>query len=124
MRKNIKKRRKGGGRKFTDKRMTEKKFMKLARDWYEYDTSVHQFINKIGISYQSYYRFLNKNKEFKIEIDKLRQINFDNRKARIEDILEYYNTHPNSDYFDYVLDTSIVKVTIPKIRLHKFKIRL
>lgn len=77
------KRKKGGGRKFTDGRLSEKQMIRKLKEYFEHDTSVKKFVAQTKITRQTYYRFLNKYPEAKKEVAEKQKRNLDVNKKRI-----------------------------------------
>lgn len=110
MQKQVQKRRKGGGRKLADGKMSKTRLKREAIKWFTYDTSVDGFLRKVGISRPTYYRFLNKYPKLKGEIFTLRSDAIERHKTEMSAIALFYRNNPNStlvDYYDYKLDISI-----------------
>lgn len=67
------KRLKGSGRKFTDGKMREDKFIKNMQAWFMSSYSIRDFLNQSGISRQTYYRLLKKYPKLKHQISSARK---------------------------------------------------
>ncbi len=97
----IKKRKKGGGRKFTDGRFLKRRFVNLLHREFEYHYSVQRFLWKANISRQAYYRFLSKNPIIKKEIQGRRESLIFREKQNKADLLLFLRKNPEKSMFDY-----------------------
>ncbi len=121
MKNKAQKRRKGGGRKLADGKITEVRLTRLASEWFQQETSVDHFLQKVQISRQTYYRFLNRHPTLKTWISDSREKNIQAKKVRIKNILSFYNTNLEKNYLDFVLK-DIGKIGLPKIVTQGVKI--
>ncbi len=96
-----KKRKKGGGRKFSDGKFSNRQFIHLLRKEFEYQYSINRFLNNVGISRQSYYRFLNKHPDIKREIVTHRHNLILKRKQDMEEMIKFFRENPEKHIVDY-----------------------
>jgi len=103
MRNSIQKCKKGGGRKFTDRRMSERKFKFFLKKEFSKNYSVKNFLFKAGVSRQTYYRFLNKYPKIKRWIFEQRcQLIYIQKKQR-EEMFEFLSKNPEKSLIDFYI---------------------
>lgn len=122
MEKALKKRRKGGGRKFADGRISKARFVRSARKWFEVEISISRFLWRNDISRPSYYRFLNKHEWLKSEINEIRTNRIRHQKETKRKLLAWMRENPTKPWIDYYLEQiSISKM--PEIKTVSIEIK-
>jgi DNA-binding transcriptional MerR regulator len=112
------KRKRGGGRKFSDGKLSKRQFIQLLRKEFEYQSSIKHFLYEAEISRQSYYRFLNKYPNVKEEIQTHRHNFIVKRKQDMKRKLKFLRENPEKHMVDYYLrNIKISEISLSDTRL-------
>lgn len=105
MEKKQRQRKKGGGRKLADGRMSRRVLKRHILKWfkYEYEFSVKRFIRKYNISRQTYYRFLASNPTFRDWVYAKRKEIIKIRKDMMMNMCIWLRDNPDKNMTDYFL---------------------
>lgn len=113
MEKAIRKRRKGGGRKLADGKISKTRLKREAIKWFTHNTSVEDFLRHVHISRQTYYRFLDKHPDTKAKVFELRNGVIELHKKQIEEMLAFLRENPKALPSDFYLkDIKIYDIVI------------
>jgi len=116
----IRKRKKGGGRKFADGRISRIRFIRSARKWFTYKYSVEDFLKQTGVSRQSYYRFLYKNELLHGEIKESRKRLILGEKENRKQLFAWLKKNPDKYIIDYYLRN--IEFKLPEITNHPINV--
>ncbi len=105
MKKKQRQRKKGGGRKLADGRISKRVLKRHILEWfkYEYEFSVKRFIKKHNISRQTYYRFLASNSSFRDWVYAKRKEIIKTHKDMRMQMCIWLRDNPDKNMSDYFL---------------------
>lgn len=123
------KRKKGGGRKLADGRMSRRSLKRHILNWfkYQYEFSVKRFIQKHNISRQTYYRFLASMPAFRDEVYARR---IEIKKTHRENMWKmsiWLRDNPEMNISDYLIkDINNLQIIIPneEIKISNDEVKL
>lgn len=121
MEKKQRQRKKGGGRKFADGRISTSKFMQRARRYFLLEHSIKRFLHTYNLSRQAYYRFLNTHKWFKQEVTKLRADSIYYEKKNRRMLLQWMKDNPDKQPYEYFLrdiENTNTNIVIPNYEIN------
>lgn len=116
MEKKQRQRKKGGGRKLADGRMSRRSLKKHILNWfkYEYEFSVKRFIRKYNISRQTYYRFLRSTPVFRDWVYSQRKEVIKTHRENMWNMSIWLRDNPDKNMTDYLLrDLNNFQIEIP-----------
>lgn len=103
MEKKQRQRKKGGGRKFADGKISKYKFMQRARRYFLLEHSIKRFLRIHNLPRRAFYRFLDTHLWFKEEITKLRSDSIYYEKKNRLMLLQWMKDNPDKQLYDYFL---------------------
>jgi hypothetical protein len=118
MEKKQRQRKKGGGRKLADGKISKRTLKKNVLNWFKYrcEYSVQKFIVKHKISRQTYYRFLASDPAFRKEVYTKRIEAIKSQKEMRRKLFLWLRDNPDKHMMDYFLkDLSSPEINLPPL---------